>query len=78
MIYKKFTPCKNTIHGQGKAEVVHKTYALSFCAKMQFILHDFFHAAPLLLSIIIMHVGTQYELPTNVKGTPTCSRVDHL
>lgn len=42
MIYKKFTPCKNTNHGQGKAEVVHKTYALSFCPKMQFTLRDFF------------------------------------
>lgn len=72
MIYKKFTPCKTTIHGQCKAEVMHKTYALSFCPKMQVILHDFFHAAWLLLSITIMRVGTQYELPTNVKGIPTC------
>lgn len=32
---------QNTIDGQGKAEVVHKTYALFFCPKMQFILHDF-------------------------------------
>lgn len=37
-----------------------------------------FHAAPLLLLIIIMHVGTQYKFVINVKGTPLCSRVDHL
>lgn len=42
MIYKKFTPCKTTIHGQCKDEVMHKTYALPFCPKMQVILHDFF------------------------------------
>lgn len=38
----------------------------------------FFHGAPLLLSRIIMHIGTQYEPPTNVKGTPSCRGVDRL
>lgn len=40
-IKKKITPYKNTIHGQGKAEVVHETYVLPFYHNLQFILHDF-------------------------------------